>query len=95
MQKNWRKIEMADRKRGRPRKIPPGVNPEELPEKLDYVEKQRLLRIRREAAGKRQLAAWVDNDTMEWLKQQAQEREISVGDVINEVVKEKKKKGTH
>ncbi len=86
---------MADRKRGRPRKIPPGVNPEELPEKLDYVEKQRLLRIRREAAGKRQLAAWVDNDTMEWLKQQAQEREISVGDVINEVVKEKKKKGTH
>lgn len=82
---------MTDRKRGRPRKIPPGVNPEELPEKLDYVEKQRLLRIRREAAGKRQLAAWVDNDTMEWLKQQAQEREISVGDVINEVVKEKSK----
>jgi hypothetical protein len=82
---------MADRKRGRPRKVPPGVNPEELPERLDYVEKQRLLRIRREAAGKRQLAAWVDNDTMEWLKQQAQEREISVGDVINEVVKEMKK----
>ena len=91
MQKYWRKLEMTDRKRGRPRKIPPGVNPEELPEKLDYVEKQRLLRIRREAAGKRQLAAWVDNDTMEWLKQQAQEREISVGDVINEVVKEKSK----
>ncbi|MHB1910343.1 MAG: hypothetical protein ACYCQJ_15975 [Nitrososphaerales archaeon] len=39
---------MAGRKRGRPRKVPPGVNPEELPEKLDSVEKQRLLRIRRD-----------------------------------------------
>lgn len=77
---------MADRKRGRPRKIPPGVNPEELPEKLDYVEKQRLLRIRREAAGKRQLAAWVDNDTMEWLKEEAAKRDIAVGKVIDELV---------
>lgn len=81
---------MTDRKRGRPRKIPPGVNPEELPEKLDYVEKQRLLRIRREAAGKRQLAAWVDADTMEWLKEEAAKRDIAVGKVIDELVENRR-----
>ena len=83
---------MAGRKRGRPRKIPPGVNPEELPEKLDSVEKQRLLRIRREAAGKRQLAAWVDEETIEWLKEEALRRDVSVGAVIDGIVKSKMKK---
>ena len=82
---------MTDRKRGRPRKIPPGVNQEELPEKLDAVEKQRLLRIRREAAGKRQLAAWVDEETIDWLKAEARKLEEAVGVVIDELVKGAKK----
>ena len=45
-----------------------------------------------ESEGNYHLSTWIKEEVMAWLKEQAQEREISVGDVINEVVETKLKK---
>jgi len=84
---------MIEKRRGRPRKKTPGVNKKEQPKVLTPTERQRLFRVRMEAEGNYHLSTWVKEEVMAWLKDQAQEREISVGDVINEVVTEKKRKG--
>ena len=85
---------MIEKRRGRPRKKTPGVNKKEQPEVLTPTERQRLFRARMESEGYYHLSTWVKEEVMAWLKDQAQEREISVGDVINEVITEKKKKGS-
>lgn len=83
---------MIEKRRGRPRKKTPGVDSKEQPEVLTPTERQRLFRARMESEGNYHLSTWIKEEVMAWLKEQAQEREISVGDVINEVVKEMKKK---
>lgn len=83
---------MIEKRRGRPRKKTPGVDSREQPEVLTPTERQRLFRARMESEGNYHLSTWIREDVMAWLKEQAQEREISVGDVINEVVSEKLKK---
>ena len=83
---------MIEKRRGRPRKKTPGVNTKEQSEVLSPTERQRLFRTRMEAEGNYHLSTWVKEEVMAWLQEQAQEREISVGDVINEVITEKKKK---
>ena len=84
---------MIEKRRGRPRKKTPGVDIKEQSEVLSPTERQRLFRARMEAEGNYHLSTWVKEDVMAWLKEQAQEREISVGDVINEVISEKLKIG--
>ena len=77
---------MIEKRRGRPRKKTPGVV--DIKETvLSPTERQRLFRARMEAEGNYHLSTWVKEEVMAWLKEQAQEREISVGDVINEAVK--------
>ena len=85
---------MIEKRRGRPRKKTPGVDSKEQPEVLTPTERQRLFRARMESEGNYHLSTWIKEEVMAWLKEQAQEREISVGDVINEVVTEKRKKGS-
>ncbi|OOH72643.1 hypothetical protein [Leptospirillum ferriphilum] len=86
---------MIEKRRGRPRKKTPGVDKKQQPDVLSPTERQRLFRARMEAEGNYHLSTWVKEEVMAWLKDQAMEREISVGDVINEVVTERiKKKGS-
>ena len=80
---------MIEKRRGRPRKKTPGVDKKQQPDVLSPTERQRLFRARMEAEGNYHLSTWVKEEVMSWLKDQAMEREISVGDVINEVVTEK------
>ena len=86
---------MIEKRRGRPRKKTPGVDKKQQPDVLSPTERQRLFRARMEAEGNYHLSTWVKEEVMAWLKDQAMEREISVGYVINEVVTERiKKKGS-
>lgn len=86
---------MIEKRRGRPRKKTPGVDIKEKPEVLTPTERQRLFRARMEAEGNYHLSTWIKEEVMAWLKEQAQERDISVGDVINEAVLERaRKKGS-
>jgi hypothetical protein len=81
---------MIEKRRERPRKKP-GEGTKVQPEILTPTERQRLFRARMESEGNYHLSTWIKEEVMAWLKEQAQEREISVGDVINEVVKWKMK----